>query len=542
MRTQRQIQLGRRRHDRSAIGCGYDTACRAAQQITKNGRRFSQLFFDEIGTAAIEFGMAAALPCFLLIGLIDFSASYCKRIQIGNVARAGAEYAIFNGWVQSKITTGLLGAFGPKKRFFSNALSFGLRNLCSDQGGAIAVMTGLCVTVLVGFAALAIDVASWQVAQRSMQGAADTAAYSASIAYNKSDGTSYVTQAKAIAAAQSYVDGRNGAIVTVNQPPKSGSYASNATAIEVIIQQPQARFLSGLIVSTNPTVSARAVSTNVPGTGNGCVLALDKTANPAIVASGSANLNTACDVVANSNSADAIKISGSSTITTPCAVTVGVDPGVTESGSGTLDLTKCTNPTTGAAPTLDPYASVPQPTASGPCLTPVTNGNTLTFSAGNYCNGIQVNGSNSATFGPGVYYVNGNFQVNGSATDHGSGVTFFITAPNSVQLNGSSTTTLTAPTSGPYSGIVFFGDRLGTTSSNNQFTGSSDVVITGALYFPTQSVTLSGSFGTGSNCTQLVADTIKVTGSSTFNNSCTGTGVANIVVQDGSPGAIQVVE
>jgi hypothetical protein len=55
---------------------------------------------------------------------------------------------------------------------------------------------------LFGFAALAIDVGSWQVAQRSMQGAADAAAYSAYVAYNLNSGTTIGTQAKGITAAQ----------------------------------------------------------------------------------------------------------------------------------------------------------------------------------------------------------------------------------------------------------------------------------------------------------------------------------------------------
>src|SRR5580704_3614821 len=98
---------------------------------------------------------------------------------------------------------------GPRRRLFSSSPSFGLRDFRNDERGAIAIMAGLSAAVLVGFAALAIDVGSWRAAQRSMQGAADAAAYSAGIAYGNSDGTSYVTQAKGITAAQGYVDGQN---------------------------------------------------------------------------------------------------------------------------------------------------------------------------------------------------------------------------------------------------------------------------------------------------------------------------------------------
>ena len=74
---------------------------------------------------------------------------------------------------------------------------------------------------------------------------------------------------------------------------------------------------------------------------------------------------------------------------------------------------------------------------------------------------------------------------------------------------------------------MFFGDR-GPIGGTDSFSGSSSVAITGALYFPTQNVTLSGSFGSGSNCTQLIADKITVSGSADFYNNCTGTGVRYI--------------
>jgi Flp pilus assembly protein TadG len=104
MRTRPQFPLGWHLHDRSAIGWSHDAACRPARQIMKNGRRFSRLFFEQEGTAAIEFGMVAAFLCLLLVGLVDFGMGYWEQIQVGNAARAGAEYAVFNGWNQSGIT------------------------------------------------------------------------------------------------------------------------------------------------------------------------------------------------------------------------------------------------------------------------------------------------------------------------------------------------------------------------------------------------------------------------------------------------------
>jgi len=427
---------------------------------------------------------------------------------------------------------------GPKKRCFLSSSSFDVRSLCNDQRGAVAIMAGLCATVLVGFGALAIDVGSWQVAQRSMQGAADAAAYSAGIAYNKNDGTKIVTQAEAITAAHGYVGGasalnspgvQNAATlvtVTVNQPPKSGPNTGKGSAIEVIVQQPQRRFFAGLFLPSNPTVTARAVATM---SSPPCLLALDPTANQAITVSGSANVNSpGCDIASNSSSASAFNMNGSGTVTTPCVVAVG-NVQVT---SG-LALTQCANPTTGAAAAPDPYASVPPPTPSGSCLNPVVSGSSSTFSPGHYCGttSISLSGSAAATFQPGVYYLDGSFKISGSATASGTGVTFFIKAPGSVSLTGNQAVNFTAPTSGTYSGIVFFGDRNGVASSNNTFAGGSSETITGVIYFPTQGVTYAGGSASSSNCTQIVADTVKVTGTSYFSSDCIGDGMVTNTVK-----------
>jgi hypothetical protein len=52
----------------------HDTAYRKAERIMKNGREFAQLFFDEKGTAAIEFG---------LIGTFVFVDDWFGRFRHG---------------------------------------------------------------------------------------------------------------------------------------------------------------------------------------------------------------------------------------------------------------------------------------------------------------------------------------------------------------------------------------------------------------------------------------------------------------------------
>ena len=41
---------------------------------------------------------------------MDFGMGFWEQIQVGNAARAGAQYAIFNGWNQSGISTAVTSA------------------------------------------------------------------------------------------------------------------------------------------------------------------------------------------------------------------------------------------------------------------------------------------------------------------------------------------------------------------------------------------------------------------------------------------------
>jgi hypothetical protein len=427
-----------------------------------------------------------------------------------------------------------LGIRAKEKRSSPGSFWSALLKFWKDPGGTVAITGGLSITVLFGFTALAVDVASWQVAKRSMQGAADAAAYSAGVASIKNNGIGITTQAKGVAAAQGYVDGQNGVTVTVNRPPTSGSHTSDASAIQVIIQQAQPMFFAGLFLPGRTTaVQAGAVVTNSGG--SGCILALSTSANQAIDVSGSGSINAPnCDVTSNSTSSTAINMSGSAAITAACLVAAG-DVHTT----GGLTETKCATPKVHAAAAVDPYASVPEPTPSGSCLT-VPGGNNITLNPGNYCSGLSVSGT--VTFSSGLYYINGNFSIQGGATATGSGVTFYVTGGHNTAISGGSSVNFTAPTTGTYAGIAYFGDRT-TTNGNNNFSGGSAVSITGAIYYATQKVSYTGGTNTGNGCTQLIASTITISGPSNFDTSgCSGKGVSTISVADGTTSGIHLVE
>ena len=162
------------------------------------------------------------------------------------------------------------------------------RCLPGDRRGVTAVITALGATALIGFTGLGIDVASWQVTLRRMQGAADQAVFAAALASGAGETrTNFTTDAKAVTASHGFVDGQASVTVSVNQPPSQGSHTSDSSALEVIIQQPQALMFTGLFLASPLAVTARAVAL---ASGNGCVFFLNPASTTGVTVNGNASV------------------------------------------------------------------------------------------------------------------------------------------------------------------------------------------------------------------------------------------------------------
>jgi hypothetical protein len=406
-----------------------------------------------------------------------------------------------------------------------------------DCRGAVAVPAAISLVVLLGFAGLGSEVASWYVSKRAMQGAADTAAYSA--AYAKAANASvaaYTSEATSVAGSYGFVDGTNGVTITVNSPPASGRHAGDNTAVEVIITRPQPLAFAALFLKGPPTLQAQSVAT--PGA-TGCVLALDRGNVTDVSDNGNTTLNlNHCNIYVNSVSNSALSLVGGATINANAAYISG-----NYSTGGHAALNTIQGIHTQAAPANDPYADVQIPSYQGCNQTnySLTAGQSKTFTAGSspmvFCNGFSLAGGSRVTFDPGVYiFDRGSFSMTGNSSLAGSGpgVTMIFASSTgsnfaTVSIAGGSTVTITAPTSGPLSGLAFFQDRNAPSTGSNSFAGGATQNVTGAIYFPNQNVTFNGGTATGgATCTQLIAYTITFNGNSTFNNNCPGVGVRGV--------------
>lgn len=423
---------------------------------------------------------------------------------------------------------------------WSGVIRYRLSQLIGDRSGAVAVITALSITALLGVAGLGTEVSMWYVKKRAMQGAADSAAFSAAIAGTAGEtSTSTTALADAIAAQYGYPNGSDGVTVTVNNPPKSGGQTSNPLAYEVIIQQQQPLLISSLFMSSGATITARAVAATTGGSGgNGCILALDTGSIAGVTNSGNSTVNiNNCSMYVNSSDPNgALTMNGSVIINAWAAYMVG-NPNIT--GGAQLNTTHGTFPGSQAA--QDPYAGTPVPTP-GTCTTGysvVTSSKAMP--PGTYCNGVTLAGNANVTLSPGVYVfksgaltVGGTTSVSCPTCVNGAGVTIILTGNNTsgyatISVAGGANFNITAPTSGTYAGIAVYGDPNAPSSHSNSFSGGSTQNITGAIYFPSQTVSFTGGASTGgAQCTQLIANVIQIVGNTTFNNNCSNTGTKSI--------------
>jgi hypothetical protein len=407
-----------------------------------------------------------------------------------------------------------------------------------DNSGSVAITAAVAFPVLIGGIALGAEVGYWYVTDRKLQHAADIAAYSAAIRLSQKDADDKLEAVALHTASQSGFRPESGTIA-VHTPPSSGPNVGDPEMVEVDLTRQVDRLFTKLFSDDEfVAIRARAVAKFAGGTV--CVLALSPNGNSALKASGAATATFEnCIVASNSTSNSSFHMQNAN-VTADC-VFAGGGYQVT-GGSSSLTLAKCKSVKENHDPIDDPYADVSFPTAPTTCVDPGTIENTtvtpmLVHSSGakyaRYCS-LTVKGN--VTFEPGLYFVDGAFTNNGNTSLSGSGVTFVLSG--NVTLNGNIAMDLSAPTSGPYSGLVFFGDR-DSTKESVKVSGDLSSSLQGAAYFPTGNMLFTGSSAVSSGCTQVIAYTIEFTGSSEIKSSCGTAGVEQIRV---GKSLVQLVE
>jgi len=410
----------------------------------------------------------------------------------------------------------------------------GLKKYVGDEKGGTLAVFAIALPLLLGAVAVSVETGYWMKSKSDVQMIADMAAYAGAKELESSTNDEAKIAAQYLALQNNY-DFASGTI-EVNSPPLTGAYAGQE-AVEVILVQQGLKFFSGIISDESIQYRVRAVAA-VMNEAEVCALSLNETDGGAFRTNGNTTINfDGCSVGTNSNNPNAMQIGNNTTLIADCLYSVG---GIDGANNAT---TTCSTPQTNAPAIDDPFADVLAPTSTvnpdanwnNPCLTPVSTGGGSsgmgmgmgggggggdhTMAAGRYCSDITIDAT--YTLAPGTHIFDGmNVQMNGG-TLYGRGVTIILINGSEISnINGGDTIDIEAQTSGTYAGLAIFSDPLTQPEgAETVINGNSNITIGGAVYYPNQDIRFGGNTASSSNCTLLIANNLRLSGTSDLDST-----------------------
>jgi hypothetical protein len=339
--------------------------------------------------------------------------------------------------------------------------------------------------------------------KRRLQKAADAAAIGAAQELRRGNVGTFRTAALENAALNG-VEVPDADIEVIN-PPKTGKRAGDPAFVEVEVRREAPLYFMRAFYDDTFVVEARAIAGVTPK--RQCVIAMNSSAAPGLQVGGSAYVDFGdCGVSVNSESKTAARSLGGATLK---AATINVTGDYTGTGFSPA-------PSTGIDPVQDPLVDLAAPDSKNCTFKTATKiSTTTTLSPGVYCGGIELTGQANVTLKPGIYVLKGGgLTLKGGTTLTGDGVMFYNTGPSygPFDFGSGAIAKLTAPTTGDYAGILFFTDRTITSKKDNNITGNFDSYFTGAFYFPSTSLTFTGSSGMQVQKMLIIADTMTFMG------------------------------
>jgi Flp pilus assembly protein TadG len=416
-----------------------------------------------------------------------------------------------------------------------------------DESGNVLVLVALCMTVLMGFTALAVDVGLMFRAKRELQTVADAAATAGALEYyNTNSGAGVSTASAAAATANGVTNGVGGAVVTVTSPVTSGAHTGPGT-VEVDVGQPNPTFFMKVFGRSTMTVAAKAVAGQVPGQacvhindsliakGSATIEGWDTTTNKARRGCGVYSKNNV-DITGNGNTFNVAYVATSGTVTG----NHNTNPAPVVQNAPVQDIPKklqITPPTPSSFPSCNPPPGSPPPPTSGKNKGIITWTMSGALSPG--CYGLGATGATSmnltlggatTTLAAGLYVFDlgtaglltlGNNVSGGSKADLSPGVTLDI---NTGGFKVSSTTndTLYAPSNGAasstagYDGVLLLEPASNTGTIDFQW-GSSSGDWYGYIDAPGASATMQDQGG-APLVTGLILNDLTINGTLRLNN------------------------
>ena len=386
-----------------------------------------------------------------------------------------------------------------------------------DSGG-IAVLMAAGLAVLIGAAAIAIDLSYAYVERNRLQIAADTAALAAA---NELPDESAARAAAQDFAARNMPDEGHGDVLMESDvaigvwDSSNRTFTADATppnAVRVSTRRTEANgnalglfFGRALgIGSLDLSASAIAGGTRQPT----CLIALDPSSSQSLLLRDSAGVAAnGCDVQVNSDDDEAL--------TTRHLSTIDANRICVHGDYAELDSSQNTPaPISGCPELVDPLSWLEPPDSSGCDYDEAEySGFTGTLDPGVYCEGLRITDGSNVTLNPGIYVIKDEvLKIDSLAEVTGEDVGFYLTDGATIDFAGGARISLKAPTSGDMAGILFFQDR--SDSGSHDFDTENTVQLEGTVYLPNGVLRSSafGHIGGGSAFTIYIAHRFELDG------------------------------
>ncbi len=366
------------------------------------------------------------------------------------------------------------------------------------QRGVTTVLLVTLLPAVLLIIGLAIDSAILLLQRRALQSRADTAAFSAAHQFHRGHAETAVRAALSDAAGQG-LDPDSGASIEVFTPPASGTHAGRIRYVQVRIRKTVPLLFMPWLGIADPTLEASATAGLVFGNLFGhpsCLFALAEQTKEAVVIEHNGDLfANGCGLQVNSNASDALVLKSSASVSASDTRVVG---GVVLGNGAVITPAPIT-----AQPFIeDPLRDLAEP-AAGACLSiGLRIDDTRTLQPGTYCDGIEIKKNANVTLLPGLYILlGGGLTVRSGATLSGTGVIFFNTYAETPKykfgefnVDSSAFVQLSAPTEGPWHGLLIFDTRSVAALEYTHDIGiSADSRWSGLLYAPQSAIALKGS-------------------------------------------------
>jgi hypothetical protein len=382
------------------------------------------------------------------------------------------------------------------------ALSW-LRDLVSNERGNVFLVGAAVMPLLLGAAAVAVDTIQLSIWNRQLQRAADSAAIAG--AYALGQRVDVPTAVDEDLAANEFP------LVSEDEVVTPGPRLGFKRTVRVQLTASQELPFLSLFTHKPARLAADATAMIAPD---------DDSKKPGIVVSGNSVVNLKCGMKTNATGNNTIDGNGSKSkiIAEPVASAGGLDPDNFPPGT-TLQPN--------SEPQADPLAWLPNPTVPSGCnsgtLT-VAEGQVMSLSATQICYaGYDIKGTLNLTGTNVVMTANGgNISVQGKLA--GASATIVMTGTNGkagdVKITSADATLdLAAPTTGDYKGLLFYRDRRAD-YVDIKITGNASLKLSGALYFPTADLSVSGNATSSFDCLQMIGKKLSFSGGSSSDNSC----------------------